>query len=91
MSSKHLKLNIHGVVQGVNFRTSTLEKARELGLSGFVRNEPDGSVYVEVEGDGDDLNGFAEWCYEGPYGSNVSRVDIVEGENRGYVGFEIRR
>ena len=47
----HINIHITGRVQGVNFRTYTKEKAEELGILGFVRNETDGSVYLEAEGD----------------------------------------
>jgi acylphosphatase len=48
---KHFNIRISGRVQGVFFRASTKAKAEELGISGFVQNEPDGSVYIEAEGE----------------------------------------
>ena len=57
----HLTLRIYGTVQGVFFRQSTQEKAQELNLTGFVRNERDGSVYVEAEGDPPSLGKLREF------------------------------
>ena len=47
---KHFDITVQGKVQGVWFRDSTMKEAKRLGINGFVRNEPDGSVYVEAEG-----------------------------------------
>lgn len=44
---KHISIRIYGRVQGVGFRVSAQKKADELGITGFVRNEPDGTVYLE--------------------------------------------
>lgn len=61
---KHFKLNVSGTVQGVFFRASTKDAADRLGIKGFVRNEPDGSVYIEAEGEEEKLNQFMECCVE---------------------------
>ncbi|MBL4736088.1 MAG: acylphosphatase, partial [Flavobacteriales bacterium] len=59
----HYKIRIEGKVQGVWFRASTRDEAGRLGLRGFVRNEPDGSVYAEVEGEENEINEFVKWCH----------------------------
>jgi len=59
---KHLNLKVLGRVQGVGFRYSALRAARSYGIKGFVRNEPDGSVYMEVEGEEMNLGLFLDWC-----------------------------
>ena len=82
---KHYNIKISGKVQGVFFRDSTKKKAQELGLSGFVRNEPDGSVYIEAEGDAALLEEFVAWCKHGPQLARVENIDIQEGD---YVGFD---
>lgn len=83
-----VRVRIHGGVQGVMFRDSCRREALRLGVSGWVRNEPDGSVAGEFEGDAaDDLVG---WCRTGPRGAEVERVDVTEVEPRGATGFEIR-
>ena len=57
---KYTKLRIHGRVHGVFFRDSVLKKAKELGLVGFVRNDLDGSVYIEIEGEDDNGNSHTD-------------------------------
>lgn len=76
MTRKLLKLKIHGQVQGVFFRAETKRKADELGLAGFVRNEPDGTVYVEAQGEEKNLRKFLKWCeHHGPPLAEVIRVE----------------
>ena len=86
---KHFKFRISGRVQGVWYRASTQRKAQELGLTGFVRNEPDGSVYVEAEGEESQLLVLAEWCRRGPELARVERVDVEEGTVQGFSGFKV--
>ncbi len=86
---KRLQVRVHGLVQGVFFRVSTQRKAQELGLAGSVRNDPDGSVAIEVEGAGTPLDEFLAWCRRGPPNARVDRVDFVESEARGAKRFTI--
>jgi Acylphosphatases len=88
---KHFTIRISGLVQGVFFRASTKEKADALNISGLVRNEPDGSVYVEAEGAGEDLKKFIDWCHRGPSRADVAECKIQEGALRNYEGFIINR
>lgn len=87
----HKKLHITGKVQGVFYRDSTRQKANELGITGYVRNQPDGSVYAEAEGPEEALNAFIEWCHKGPPKAEVADVNVSTGSWVGYIGFEIRR
>jgi acylphosphatase len=89
--SRHVTIRVHGLVQGVSFRAYAAREARRLGLAGFVRNEPDGSVSFEAEGDDDAVRRFVVWCGHGPPEARVERVETREGAPQGYVGFEIRR
>jgi acylphosphatase len=73
---RHLQARIYGRVQGVFFRTATLEKALDLEIKGLVRNEPDGSVYIEAEADEKKLNEFLNWCQQGPGPASVSKIDF---------------
>lgn len=82
MENKRVRLIIQGKVQGVFFRASTKDKAKELGLKGFVRNSPDGTVEVIAEGDINQLRKFVDWCHIGP---DLSRVDSVQSEWQPYV------
>ena len=85
----HFKIRIEGKVQAVWFRVSTKEEADRLGLAGFVRNEPDGSVYVEVEGERGNLDAFVKWCHLGSEQSEVIKVSVHEGEIVGFRSFKI--
>ena len=86
---KHLDIRVTGVVQGVFFRVSTQRAATERGVSGTVRNEPDGSVFIEAEGDESALDDFVEWCKRGPANAVVRQVRAMEGGVQGYRTFEI--
>lgn len=86
---KHYKIRVEGRVQGVWFRQSTLEKAKELGLAGVVRNQPDGSVDIEAEGDEANLQKLLDWCEEGPEHAVVEDITYREGEPQSYRDFSI--
>ena len=88
---KHLDIRVTGRVQGVFFRASTRDKARELGVIGTVRNELDGSVFIEAEGEPDILDDFVSWCRKGPPAAVVARVSATEGTVRGYRDFRVTR
>lgn len=90
MCMKRYVIKVTGKVQGVFFRDTARQTATKLGLKGFARNEPDGSVYIEVEGDRDSLNKFMKWCPEGSEYSVVNRVEHTEHEPAGHEGFEIK-
>ncbi len=83
-------LTIHGRVQGVFFRHHTREKALELGLVGFVKNQSDGTVYAEAEGEISAVEKWVEWCRKGPAAARVDRVETIEKDPEGYTEFEIR-
>ena len=88
---RHFKVKVSGKVQGVFFRASTKEAADRFGINGFVRNEPDGSVYIEAEGEEEKLKQFMEWCRVGPPRARVEKFDVVEGENWGFTSFQVKR
>jgi acylphosphatase len=88
---KHFDITVTGNVQGVFFRKYTIEKAQELGLKGTVRNMPDGSVFIEAEGEENALAQFAGWCYEGSPYSKVEEVVVKEGEVKRLGEFSMRR
>ena len=79
-----------GRVQGVYYRASTADMARLLSLKGFVQNEPSGSVYMEVEGDEQQVNQLIDWARTGPPRAVVESLDINDGEVVGFKIFEIR-
>ena len=79
---------VHGMVQGVFFRANTIRQARALGLSGFVRNLPDGTVETIAEGPRESLEQFASWCGRGPEMARVSKLDTTWGTATGeFQGF----
>lgn len=88
---EHVSILISGKVQGVFFRASAKEKADELGIAGFVRNQPDGSVYIEAEGDEDQLRNYQAWCQTGPRRAQVESVRTEEGELQNFSRFSIQR
>jgi acylphosphatase len=82
---------ITGMVQGVKYRATAQREARRRGLTGWVRNEPDGSVLIEVEGDRATVDAFLTWCDEGPPGARVATVETTVVDPVGYEEFTILR
>ena len=89
--NKHFSIKVIGKVQGVFFRALTKEKADELGITGFVRNEPDGCVYIEAEADEKILQQFMDWCRQGPPRARVEKMEVSEGERKSFASFEVIR
>ncbi len=78
-------------MQGVWYRASAQAKANELNLSGFVKNMPNGDVYIEAEGHQKSLEAFIDWCYTGSPKSKVTEVLSEEGELKQFRTFEIKK
>ena len=74
-----VQVTVHGRVQGVAYRYYTRLRALELGVNGWVRNVPDGSVEGLFEGDGPDIKTLVEWCSSGPPAARVEHVDVRDG------------
>ena len=88
---RRLRLRIHGIVQGVGFRWFVRSNARSLGLVGYVRNVPDGSVEVVAEGEEEALRKLADLCRRGPMLARVERVQEEWSEATGeFSSFDIR-
>jgi len=85
------RIKVSGKVQGVFFRASTKEKAIELGISGWVRNEPDGSVLIEAEGNETKMIEFRRWCTIGSPAARVEGIKVEEIQSGKYSIFEIIR
>ena len=86
----HNSITVTGRVQGVFFRVSTQKEAIRLGLSGFVRNEPNGKVYIEVEGEKETINKLLLWIrLGGPPRGEVYDIEIVNGNLKNYKSFQI--
>jgi acylphosphatase len=89
--TQQLHAIVHGRVQGVSFRASTLDHALELGLTGWVRNQSDGTVEVTAEGDRDTLESLAAFLNQGPNAARVTRVDLDwRPATNGFTHFGIR-
>ena len=88
---KRLHLKIYGRVQGVYYRSSAQDEARELGLSGWARNMPDGTVEAVVEGEEEMLRDFIRWCKNGPAAAKVEKIDETWEEPTGeFKGFSVK-
>lgn len=82
---------ITGRVQGVFYRASTRDTALRLGLKGWVRNLPDGTVEAVFEGPVDKLRKVVDWCRQGPPGAAVRRVEDSWGDFQGeFISFDVR-
>jgi acylphosphatase len=84
------RLVVHGKVQGVFFRDSTREAARNEGVAGWASNRPDGSVEVVLEGPADAVESVVGYCRRGPSSAEVDAVDEHEEAPEGLTGFQIR-
>ena len=84
------RLIVQGRVQGVWFRGSTERQARALGVAGWVRNRPDGSVEAVFEGSPGAVARAVAYCHHGPPGARVDRVDAVDEPPEGLCGFDVR-
>lgn len=83
-------MKVTGRVQGVFFRAETKGLAVRLGLSGWVRNLPDGTVEAVFEGERSRVEEAVEWAGHGPAGARVDSLDLRFEEPRSDVGFEVR-
>jgi len=73
-----ITIRVTGTVQDVGFRYRAWQEARSLGLVGFVRNEPDGSVCLEAEGERAALDSLVAWCRKGPSSADVRHIEVSE-------------
>ena len=83
------KIHIRGYVQGVGFRWSAAREAKNLGITGYVRNLSDGSVYIEAEGYQNHLKEYVEWCRKGPGSGYVESVETESSSPVDYKEFQI--
>ncbi len=80
---KRVAARVTGRVQGVGFRHFTRQTAQQIGASGWVRNEPDGSVKLEVEGTTDQVNQLMKAVASGPRSARVDKVETTEQDPQG--------
>ncbi len=89
MSDRRARILVRGLVQGVAYRAATQRQARDLGLTGWVRNQADGSVLLEAQGPADKVTELQTWCRSGPPLADVSGISVDElapvADERGFV------
>lgn len=85
----HYNITVTGKVQGVWYRKSTQEKALHLGIKGFVKNLSNGNVYIEAEGNINQLNMLVNWCKTGPEFAVVEQVTFLESKTKKFTRFEV--
>ncbi len=84
------RILVTGLVQGVFFRAQAKDKADQLGLKGWVRNNNDGTVEMVAEGSADSLKQLEEWSWEGPPKAKVQYVTVIPELEHGYEEFELQ-
>ncbi|HEX4875864.1 MAG TPA: acylphosphatase [Chitinophagaceae bacterium] len=88
---KTLSIIVTGKVQGVWYRQGTREKAISLGITGVVRNEPDGSVFIIATGTDAQLEDFISWCRQGPPRAQVNNLEVKDLPLQHFDKFVIER
>ena len=83
-------MRVTGRVQNVGFRYFAVKEAEKTGVKGFVRNEPDGSVYIEAEGEEEALDNYYLRIKKGPLWGRVDHVALIEQPLRGYEKFIVK-
>jgi acylphosphatase len=89
MAAKAVLVKVTGRVQGVAFRWEAQREAERLGIVGWVRNEPDGSVAALAEGDEAAVDAWVAWCRTGPSYARVRDVAVLPASTTGAGSFEI--
>lgn len=84
-------ITVFGKVQGVWYRASTRKKALELGITGIVRNQSDGSVYIEAQGKAAQIQALIDWCKQGPTHAQVDDIIWNELPEKEFTAFSIVR
>jgi len=87
MNRRRASLLIRGKVQGVFFRESARREAERLGVTGWVRNLPEGEVEAVVEGERDAVEAFVQWCHRGPPQARVDGVAVKDAAPTGAFPF----
>jgi acylphosphatase len=84
-------LIIKGKVQGVFYRQSARKEAVRLGISGWVKNNEDGTVEAIATGSEEQVQRFIQWCRQGPTLAHVTDVTVSEAPDESFTGFEVRQ
>jgi len=87
---KAVILTISGIVQGVGFRYYISKIAAQMSIKGFVENLPNGNVYIEAEGDEENIADFIDWCRQGPARAIIEKVEVKKAVPIHFKSFDIR-
>ena len=87
--STAVRVRVKGIVHGVSFRSSMAQVASDLGVRGWVRNVPDGSVEAFLEGDEQNVRRVLDWARLGPPRARVDRVEVEPATPRNHRDFRI--
>ncbi len=90
MATVRRSVVVHGHVQGVFFRDTARRLAQRHGVSGWVRNNRDGTVEAVFEGEPEAVERLVDFCREGPRGARVERVEVREEQPEGVAAFSVR-
>lgn len=85
------ELDIFGHVQGVSYRATCADMARDLSLTGWVKNADNGSVLIHAQGSPDAVEELIDWCHDGPSAARVDDVEVRDVAPQNFESFEIRR
>lgn len=88
---KSVKLKVYGKVQGVFYRKTAQQKAKELNLQGWVKNSPDNTVEMFIQGPESEVIKMIAWCRQGPKNAVVSKIDAEDSTTQNYSDFKIIR
>jgi acylphosphatase len=86
-----ISIIVGGKVQGVYYRQNTKEKAMELNITGFVKNLPNGDVYILATGTTDQVNALIEWCWKGSKRAFVTNVNYEVQPFQPFDSFKIEK
>ena len=86
---KHVNIIIYGKVQKTGFRTLASQNAVKMGVTGYIKNLDEGRLYVEVEGEEENLKSFINWCHCGPMWAKVTQISTEPGELKNFTKFDI--
>ena len=84
------RVRVYGRVQGVFFRQGAVNQARTLGVNGWVRNAPDGTVEAYIKGEQTAVEQMIGWMRRGPSNARVEDVSVQEAELEDMTGFSVR-
>ena len=87
--ARAVRMKIRGIVHGVSFRASMARVATDLGVRGWVKNLPDGTVEAFLEGDERSVGRVIDWARDGPPRARVDRVDVQDAAPRNHRDFRI--